>query len=45
MRKAKHLGTLLAMKTRAGYGYSPVSGEQLKRAVRAMDALILTAQS
>lgn len=42
---AKHLGTLLAMKTRAGYGYSPVSAEQMKKAVRAMDALVLTAQS
>lgn len=41
---AKHLGTLLGMKTRAGYGYSPVSAEQLKKATRAMDALVLAAR-
>lgn len=40
---AKHLGNLLSMKTRAGYGYSPVTAEQLKKAVRAMDSLVLSA--
>lgn len=41
----KHLNTLLSMKTRAGYGYNPVTAEQLKKAIRAMEALIVTAQA
>ena len=37
---AKHLTTLLAMKTRAGYGHHAVTTEQLKKATRAMSALL-----
>ncbi|MGO4588191.1 hypothetical protein [Paenarthrobacter sp. 2TAF44] len=37
---AKHLTTLLGMKTRAGYGHNPVTTEQLKKATRAMSALL-----
>ncbi|BCW61272.1 hypothetical protein [Arthrobacter sp. StoSoilB22] len=37
---AKHLTTLLGMKTRAGYGYNPINAEQLKKAVRAMGPLL-----
>ncbi|WP_417217431.1 hypothetical protein [Arthrobacter sp.] len=42
---ARQLDLLLGMKTRAGYGYTPISREQLKKAVRAMDALVLSARS
>ncbi len=42
---AKHLSALLGLKTRAGYGYSPVTSEQLQRAVRAMDALVAEART
>ena len=42
---ARQLAALLRMKTRAGYGYDPVTPDQLKRATRAMDALIERAQS
>lgn len=42
---AQHLDLLLGLKTRAGYGYTPIAREQLKRAVRAMDALVLTARA
>ncbi|MFJ5958351.1 hypothetical protein ACIQC5_20630 [Paenarthrobacter sp. NPDC092416] len=41
----KHLTALLSMKTRAGYGYNPVTADQLKKAVRAMDALLERARS
>ncbi|MET3919202.1 hypothetical protein [Arthrobacter sp. UYEF20] len=41
----KHLNTLLGMKTRAGYGYNPVTADQLKKAIRAMEALIATARA
>lgn len=40
---AKHLRTLLGMKTFAGYSYSPVSSTDRVRAERAMDALLTVA--
>ncbi len=39
-RAANYLSTLLAMKTKAGYDYRPVSATELSRAIRAMDALV-----
>ncbi|MDD7834556.1 MULTISPECIES: hypothetical protein [Paenarthrobacter] len=42
---ARQLAALLHMKTRAGYGFDPVTPEQLKRATRAMDALIERAKA
>ncbi|MBK5249186.1 MAG: hypothetical protein JJE50_07080 [Actinomycetales bacterium] len=40
---AKHLRSLLDMKTRAGYSHTPASVEQVKRAGRAMEALLTLA--
>ncbi|MBA2505304.1 MAG: hypothetical protein H0V29_05080 [Thermoleophilaceae bacterium] len=37
---ARDLGLLLGMKTRAGYGHSPVSGADAKRAARAATRLV-----
>ena len=37
---ARHLYTLLAMKTKAGYSDIPVSNEQIARARRSMEALV-----
>jgi len=37
---AKHLATLLEMKSKAGYGHVAVAADSLKRAQRAMDALL-----
>lgn len=37
---ARHLATLLAMKTKAGYSDIPVSNEQITRARRAMEVLV-----
>ncbi|GAA2170965.1 hypothetical protein GCM10009846_03170 [Agrococcus versicolor] len=37
---SKDLETLLAMKTRAGYGHDPISGDRLRRAERAARALV-----
>ena len=42
---AKSLSVLLAMKTLAGYGYTPVSSEKRVRAERAMDALVAAANA
>jgi hypothetical protein len=42
---ARHLETLLKMKTRAGYGHTPASPDDLKRAQRAGDALLKTARA
>ncbi len=41
---AKHLRTLLGMKTRAGYSHTPVSSQEALRAERAMNALVDLAQ-
>ena len=38
---AKHLDTLLKMKTTAGYGYSPITPERATKAERAMAALLI----
>ena len=40
---ARHLNTLLQMKTRAGYGHNPISETILRRASRAAEALVSTA--
>lgn len=37
---ARHLATLLAMKTKAGYSDIPVSNEQITRPRRAMEVLV-----
>lgn len=37
---SRQLKTLLGMKTRAGYGHDPVSGQDLLRAARAADSLV-----
>jgi hypothetical protein len=37
---AKHLGTLLRLKTKAGYGHTPATKDEVKKAARAADALI-----
>ncbi|OIH83438.1 hypothetical protein BLJ79_15270 [Arthrobacter sp. UCD-GKA] len=37
---AQHLGRLLKMKTKAGYGHDPVSGDNLKQAQRCMNLLL-----
>ncbi len=42
---ARHLETLLKMKTRVGYGHTPASQEDLKKAQRAGDALIKAARA
>lgn len=39
-RLARHLNTLLGMKTRAGYGHEPVTAASLVKARRAMTALV-----
>lgn len=41
---AADLRVLLAMKTRAGYGYDPISAERLARAQRAARSLVQRAQ-
>ncbi len=41
---ARHLRTLLAMKTRAGYSWAAVSGQDCLKAERAMDALVAAAR-
>jgi hypothetical protein len=42
---SKHLATLLALKSKAGYGFIQPSREDRKRAGRAMDALVERAQT
>jgi hypothetical protein len=42
---ARHLETLLKMKTRVGYGHTPASHEDLKKAQRAGDALLKVARA
>ncbi|MHB1473346.1 MAG: hypothetical protein ACYCV4_06895 [Dermatophilaceae bacterium] len=42
---ARHLETLLKMKTRVGYGHAPASQEDLKKAQRAGDALLKAARA
>jgi hypothetical protein len=37
---AKHLQTLLRLKTKAGYGHTPATRDEVKKANRAADALI-----
>lgn len=37
---AKHLRTLLRLKTKAGYGYTPATIDEVKKANRAADALV-----
>jgi hypothetical protein len=37
---AKHLGALLRLKTKAGYGHTPATKDEVKKAARAADALI-----
>jgi hypothetical protein len=37
---AKHLGTLLRLKTKAGYGHTSATKDEVKKAARAADALI-----
>lgn len=41
----RHLATLLAMKTRAGYSADPATHDMLVRAGRAMDHLVAAARS
>jgi hypothetical protein len=41
---AKHLSTLLNLKTKSGYSYSPVTAEEFKRAGRAAEALVEAAR-
>jgi len=41
---AKHLRTLLGMKTKAGYGYATATADDCKRAGRAAEALLETAR-
>jgi hypothetical protein len=41
---AKHLRTLLSMKTKAGYSHKPATAEDCKRAGRATAALLETAR-
>ena len=42
---ARHLETLLKIKTRVGYGHMPASQDDLKKAQRAGDALLKTARA
>ena len=42
---ARHLEALLKMKTRVGYGHTPASEDDLKKAQRAGDALLKTARA
>lgn len=37
---AKHLRTLLRLKTKAGYGHTPATKDEVKKANRAADTLI-----
>lgn len=37
---ARHLDTLLGMKSRAGYSHAPATWADLRKAERAMDALL-----
>lgn len=41
---ARHLATLLGMKSKAAYGYSPATDDDRKRAGRAAEALVETAR-
>jgi hypothetical protein len=42
---ARHLDTLLRMKTRAKFGHTPASRDDQKKAQRAVDALLKTARA
>jgi hypothetical protein len=44
MTAARNLDVLLKMKTRIGYGHTPASPEDHKRAQRAADALVKAAR-
>jgi hypothetical protein len=41
---ARHLDSLLRIKTKAGYSHQPVSANDLKKAVRAAEALLVAAR-
>ncbi|MGC7098675.1 hypothetical protein ACPZ19_28730 [Amycolatopsis lurida] len=41
---AKHLRTLLKLKTKAGYSHTPATADEFKRAGRAADVLVETAR-
>ncbi|SFH25794.1 hypothetical protein [Amycolatopsis regifaucium] len=41
---AKHLRTLLKLKTKAGYSHTPVTADEFKRAGRAAETLVETAR-
>ncbi len=41
---AKHLRTLLKLKTKAGYSHTPATAEEFKRAGRAAETLVETAR-
>ncbi len=41
---AKHLSTLLSLKTKSGYSFTPVTPDEFKRAGRAAESLIETAR-
>lgn len=41
---AKHLNTLLKLKTKSGYSHTPVTADEFKRAGRAVNALIENAR-
>jgi len=42
---ARHLRTLLTLRTKAGYSHTPVSTGELKKAQRAITALVNSAES
>jgi hypothetical protein len=41
---AKHLSTLLRLKTKAGYGHTPATRDEVKKANRAANALVEAAR-
>jgi hypothetical protein len=41
---AKHLSTLLNLKTKAGYSHTPATADEFKRAGRAAEALVESAR-
>jgi hypothetical protein len=41
---AKHLAVLLGLKTKSGYGHTPATRDECKRAGRAAEALVEKAQ-
>lgn len=43
-QQARHLATLLGMKTKAGYSHQPASDADVKRAIRAADQLVKAAR-